>query len=194
MVGISGTGWFLSPLSMVTAEHVATSMNLSDRNWTQLEFWTAEHKRSIPVRIERLAGSYGERLVVLELQTAFSEAPGFRPRSEPLVPDEPVVSLAYPDQRLRIATGQFVQYSRDEGYAGMALLEMHDGDDRLALDHGSSGAPVLDCAGRVVAVVSRLFVSTMHFMSQTVRMSTPWGSPNVISLPAGALRNLARAE
>jgi hypothetical protein len=36
----------------------------------------------------------------------------------------------------------------------MALLEMYDGDDRLVLDHGASGAPVFDCMGRIVAVVS----------------------------------------
>jgi len=31
------------------------------------------------------------------------------------------------------------------------------------LDHGASGAPVVDCAGRVVAVVSNLFTTTMQF-------------------------------
>jgi Trypsin-like peptidase domain len=194
VVSVSGTGWFLSPLSMVTVEHVVTSMNLSDRDWRQLEFWTGEYKRSIPVRIERLVGSYAERLAVLELQTAFPDAPGFQPRWEPLLPEEPLVSLAYPDEHMRTATGRFVQYSHEDKFAGMALLEMHDGDDRLALDYGSSGAPVLDCNGRVAAVVSKLFVSTIHFMSQVVRMPTAWGTPNVVSLPAGALRPLVRAE
>lgn len=194
VVGMSGTGWFLSPTSVVTVEHVATAMNLSDGNWRDLEFSTGEDKRSIPVRIERLVGSSTERLAVLELQTAFPSVPGFQPRSEPLRPEEPVVSLAYPDERLRVATGRFVQYSRDDKFAGMALLEMYDGDDRLALDYGSSGAPVLDCTGRVAAVVSKLFVSTIHFMSQSIRIPTAWGSPNVASLPVGALGPLARAE
>jgi Trypsin-like peptidase domain len=194
VVGMSGTGWFLSPTSMVTVEHVAASMNLSDRNWRELEFLTGEYKRSIPVRIGRLVGSSAERLAVLELQAAFPDAPGLQPRSEPLLPEEPIVSLAYPDEHLRVATGRFVQYGRDDKFAGMALLEMSDGDDRLALDYGSSGAPVLDCSGRVAAVVSKLFVSTIHFMSQAIRIPTAWGSPNVVSLPAGALRPLARTE
>ena len=60
--------------------------------------------------------------------------------------------------------------------AGTALLEMHDGDDRLVLDHGASGAPVLDCAGRVVAVVSNIFTQTMQFHSRAIRISTAWGS------------------
>ncbi len=179
---------------MVTVEHVAVSMNLSDRNWKELEFSTGAYKRSVPVRIQRLVGSSTERLAVLELQTALLEATGFQPRSEPLFPEEPVISVAYPDEHLRVATGRFVQYGRDDKFAGMALLEMYDGDDRLVLDYGSSGAPVLDCSGRVAAVISKLFVSTIHFMSQAIRVPTAWGSPNIVSLPAGALRPLAPTE
>jgi hypothetical protein len=193
VLGMSGTGWFLSPTSMVTAEHVAASMNLSDRSWKQVEVWTGENKQTVAVRVQSLVGSYAERIAVLELQTALSSAPGFKPRAEPLLPEEPVISLAYPDEHLRVATGRFVQYGGDR-FAGMALLEMYDGNDRLVLDHGSSGAPVLDCAGRVVAVVSKLFVSTIHFMSQEIRIPTAWGSPNVVSLPVGALSDFSRVE
>jgi Trypsin-like peptidase domain len=194
VLGMSGTGWFLTPMSIVTVEHVAASMNLSERNWKQLEFWTGAYKRSVPVRIERLVGASTERLAVLELQTEFPGVPGLQPRAGPLLPEEPVVSLAYPDEHMRVVTGRFVQYGRDDKFAGMALLEMSDGDDRLALDYGSSGAPVVDCTGRVAAVVSKLFVSTIHYMSQAIRIPTAWGSPNVVSLPAGALRPLARVE
>jgi len=37
----------------------------------------------------------------------------------------------------------------DERFAGAALLEMFDGNDRLAVDYGASGAPVYDCDGRI---------------------------------------------
>ena len=102
---------------------------------------------------------------------------------EPLTPDEQVVSLAYPSNRLRFAAGRFVQYGDKDRVAGTALLEMHDGNDRLVLDHGASGAPVLDCAGRVVAVVSNIFTQTMQFQSRAIRVSTAWGNPNVVSVP-----------
>jgi hypothetical protein len=103
VLGIRGTGWFLSPTSMVTVEHVAAAMKLSDRTWKQVEIGTGESKQSVPVRIQRLAGS-SEKIAVLELQTAFSGAQGFRLRMEPLAPEEPVVSLAYPGGRLRVVT------------------------------------------------------------------------------------------
>jgi hypothetical protein len=193
-LGASGTGWFLSPALMVTVGHVAASMNLSDHSWKQIEIWTGERKRSLPVRIEHLVDSYPEKIAVLKLQTTFSDVQGFQLRTEPLAREESVVSLAYPDDHLRIVGGRFVRYDEGDRFAGAALLEMYDGNDRLALDYGASGAPVVDCAGRVVAVVSKLFVTTIQFMSQTTRIPTAWGSPNVVSAPVQALKDISRAE
>jgi hypothetical protein len=70
-----------------------------------------------------------------------------------------------------------VQYGDGVRLAGTALLEMYDGNDRLVLDHGSSGAPVFDCTGRVVAVVDNLFTTTMQFMARTIRISAAWDIP-----------------
>jgi len=53
------------------------------------------------------------------------------------------------------------------------------------------GAPVLDCAGRVVAIVSNLFTGSIGFMSRTVRFTTAWGRPNVVSVPVQALRDFS---
>jgi hypothetical protein len=184
VVGIRATGWFLSPTLMVTVEHVAVAMKLSDRNWRQIEIGEGEGKQSTPARIKRVAGSNAQKIAVLELQTAFSGAQGFRLRMEPLAPEEPVVSLA----------GRFVQYGEGDKFAGTALLEMYDGNDRLVLDHGSSGAPVLDCAGRVVAVVSNLFTTTIPSISGAIRVSTAWGSPNVVSVPIPVLEDSAAVD
>jgi hypothetical protein len=194
VLGISGTGWFLSPTSMVTVEHVVASMGLSEQNWKEIDIRKEENKRSIPARIRHLAGSYAEKIAVLELRTAFSDAQAFQLRMEPLVPEEPVLSLAYPGDRPRAAGGRFVRYGEGDRLAGTALLEMYDGKDRLVLDHGASGAPVVDCVGRVVAVVSNLFTTTMQFMSRTIRISTAWGTPNVVSVPIPALKDFSAVE
>jgi hypothetical protein len=79
-------------------------------------------------------------------------------------------------------------------FAGTALLEMHDGNDRLVLDHGASGAPVLDCEGRVVAVVSTLITQTIGLPTGAMRVSTAWQTPNVVSIPAEGLKGLSSAE
>jgi S1-C subfamily serine protease len=97
------------------------------------------------------------------------------------------VSLAYPGGRLRIARGRFVRHGDGENLPGATLLEMYDGDNRLVIDHGASGAPVLDCEGRVVAIVSNILIQTLQFPSYGMRISTAWGSPNVVSVPALAL-------
>jgi Trypsin-like peptidase domain len=191
VTGISATGWFLSPTSIVTVGHVAAAMKLSDRTWKTIEVREGDDTQSIPARIQRLAGSNAEKIAVVELQTRFSGAETLRLRMEPLLPEEPVVSLAYPGGRLRVVGGRFVQYGDGGRLAGTALLEMYDGNDRLALDHGSSGAPILDCASRVTAVVSNLFMTSMEFASRMIRIPTAWGTPNVVSVPVPVLRDVA---
>ena len=191
IIGVRGTGWFLSPQLMVTAAHVADAMHLSTHDWKELEFRERENTMLIPTRIRRFEGSYSERMAVLDLGTAFPSATSLSVRAEPLVPDERVVSIAYPNSHLRFAEGRFVNYGADEKLSGAALLEMHDGNDRLVLDHGASGAPVLDCQGRVVAVVSTLITQTLRFPSGAVRVSTAWQTPNVVSMPAEALRTFS---
>jgi hypothetical protein len=173
---------------------VATAMNLSNQKWTPVEILDGHGTQSIAVRLTRVAGAHAEKIAMLELQSPIAGAQSLQIRIEPLAPEERVISLAYPGNRLRFARGRFVEYGDSDKFAGTALLEMYDGNDRLVLDHGSSGAPVLDCAGRVVAVVSNLFTTTIPSISGAIRVSTAWGSPNVVSVPIPVLEDSAPVD
>jgi len=188
VLGVRGTGWFLSSRLIVTAAHVVEAMHLSGNDWKEIELRERESEGSFPVRVLRVAGSHSEKIAVLELRTPFPGAAALPLRWEPLDPDERVVSLAYPSGHLRFAGGRFVRYGGDDNFAGTALLEMHDGNDRLVLDHGASGAPVLDCEGRVVAVVSIAITQTINLLASAIRTSTAWQTPNVVSIPIQVLK------
>ena len=194
VVGIRGTGWFLSPRLIVTAAHVVDAMHLSADSWKAIEIRERESKWSISTRIIRVAGLQAEKLAVLELEIAIPNAAALPIRLEPLVPDEPVVGLAYPKNKLRFAEGRFVEFEVNAKVAGAALMEMYDGGDRLVLDHGASGAPILDCDGRVVAVVSTAITQTLSFASPAIRTSTAWQTPNVVSITIETLRDLSRPD
>lgn len=190
LFGIRGTAWFSSSTSLVTVEHVAAAMGLSGQDWKQVEILEEGRKRTIEVRILRLAGTQAEKVAVLELRAEYFGAQGLLMRAEPLDREEQVVSLAYPGSVLRRVGGRFIKYGDSDNLAGTALLEMYDGDDRLVLDHGASGAPVVDCKGRVAAVVSNIFTQTLQFPSRAVRVSTAWGSPNVVAVPIQVLKEI----
>ncbi len=194
LIGVRGTGWFLSPTTIVTAEHVTAGMKLSTQDWKQLEIVDGDDSQFIAARIQRLTAGQAEKLAVVELQRAVSAARSFAIRKEPLVPEEQVVTLAYPAGRFHLVGGRFVQLGDGGKLAGTALLEMYEGENRLVIDHGASGAPVVDCDGRVAAVVSNVFTQSIVWVSQEVRISTAWGMPNVVSVPVQALEDLSQSN
>ena len=194
IVGIGGTGWFLTPEVMVTAAHVSEAMQLSTTQWKDIEVWDGKSKTVVATRIQSVAGSLTEKMVLVNLRTPFSGAVSLPVRQEPLFPEERVVTLAYPKGHLRFARGRFVAYGEDRQFSGAAMMEIYEGDDRLVIDHGASGAPVLDCQGRVVAVVSSILTQTLNFGLHSVKVSTAWQTPNVISMPADALTGSSRSE
>ncbi len=194
LTGVQGTGWFLSPTTIVTAEHVIAAMTLSTQDWKLIEIMDGDGSQYIAARVQRLAGAQAERLAVIELQRAVSNARSVAIRREPLAPEEQVTALAYPTGRPQLVSGRFVRLGNDGKLAGMALLELYEGGNRLVIDHGASGAPVVDCSGRVVAIVSNVLTQNIQWAHRQIRISTAWGMPNVVSVPVQALDDVPQAN
>jgi hypothetical protein len=194
LIGVRGTGWFLTPTTIVTAEHVTAAMNLTTDEWKPLEIIDENGSQFIDARIQRLAGGPVEKLAIIEIQRAIAASQSAAIRKEPLRPEEPVATLAYPAGIAHLVSGRFVRLGDEGKLAGMALLEMYEGENRLVIDHGASGAPVIDCAGRVVAVVTNVFTRTLSGVSRVIRISTAWGMPNVVSVPVQVLDDLSPSD
>ena len=169
-------------------------MALSNEDWKPLDIKGGADSKLISARIQRWVGGGTEKLVVLELQAAFPTARSVAIRTAPLIPQDRLVTLAYPNQNLRFVSGQFTKYATDGRLAGTALLEMYEGNNRFALDHGASGAPVFDCEGQVAAVISNVIEQIFQTPFGKLRTSTSWGSPNVVSVPVHQLMEFSNAQ
>jgi hypothetical protein len=194
VVAARGTAWFQSPTTLVTAAHVASGMKLSTQEWKSVSIKDGAEGQSNAVRMQRVVGSYAEKLAVLELQTAVPDARSVAIRMLPLMPEDRVVTVAYPNDRLNTVVGRFVQYADTGRLAGTALLEIFEGENRLVIDYGASGAPVFDCEGRVAAVISTVITQILSTPFGNRRVSTAWGSPNVVSIPIQQLMEFSKAQ
>ena len=186
-----GSIWFLKEDEPVLALHVARSLGLSNKEWTPVEIYQNEpdakihrHQR-IRARLLRTITWGLDGLAVLKLEEPFQGARPLTIRAEPLKPGEKIITPAYPGGLLELTTGYFLgidlalsSESKEASYA----IEI-DGN-RLALDSGASGAPVLDCTGRVVAAVSAqvYLVSEHGLVEATLR-----GQQTNIAIPVTIL-------
>jgi len=162
VLGIQGGSiWFLKEDEPVLALHVAKSLGLSNGEWIPVEIYQYERDakiyrhQTIRARLLRTITWGLDGLAVLKLEKAFQ---GARPLVIRTEPGEMVITPAYPGGFLELTEGRFLGADlalSNEKNEGSYAIEI-DGN-RLALDSGASGAPVLDCAGRVVAAVSAQF-------------------------------------
>jgi hypothetical protein len=53
---------------------------------------------------------------------------------------------------------------------------------------------VFDCEGRVAAVISTVITQNLATPFGEMRIPTPWGSPNVVSVPVHQLMEFSKAQ
>jgi hypothetical protein len=201
IVGARATGWFFrSPRILVTAAHFART--IPTHGWQEVVLSQASGEGSpgrsfrTEIRIVRIGAATrdvghpertvigpGEDLAVLELRDPMPGAKGLDVTREASSPGERAVALAYPFGNLRFATGTVRSKNTTSGdFSGLLLFEVQD-VNRLLLNTGASGGPVLDCRqGRVSAVITTLLT-----MPTPPGTPTPAGTPTNTAVPARVL-------
>jgi len=153
----SGPDRFLSPTMIVTAAHFAEAMKLSIQDWKPLEI--ADEHGSQPHRGTRRAPDRGPGGKACRHRT-----PTYRfNHSHPLDPQgaagagRPGHDACLPGRfpAFRPRAVRSIRCQREA--CGHSAPGMYEGDNRLVIDRGASGAPVVDCDGRVAAVISNVF-------------------------------------
>jgi hypothetical protein len=192
--GYRATAWFYgSTRYLVSIAHfVDDAPALPRGEWRNFEVRQRDVTVQVSARLLAVVRAVPEGFAIFELHELFPNAQALKLREKPLSRNEPVLSIAYLDG-LRFAKGRFAEIAgsgdipRDHPFAkvrpGSGLFEMWDIDerknDRYVLDHGASGAPIVDCEGNVAAVASSFVTQgSLYFAGREIKLTTPWGVAN----------------
>ena len=192
--GYRATAWFYgSTRYLVSIAHFVDDAPVLPRGeWRKVDVRQRDVTVQVSARLLSVVKALPEGFAIIELREPLPGAQTLKLREKPLSRNEPVRSIAYPDG-LRFAKGRFAEIAassdipRDHPFAkvrpGSGLFEMWDieerNNDRFVLNHGASGAPIVDCEGNVVAVASSLVTQGgLSFAGREIRLTTPWGIAN----------------
>ena len=195
--GYRATAWFYgSTRYLVSIAHFVDEAPAVPRGeWRKVDLRQRDVTVEVSARLLAVVRALPEGFAIFELREPFPNAQPLRLREKPLSRNEPVRSIAYLGG-LRFAKGRFAEIAgsnsnndmpRDHPFAkvrpGSALFEMWDIDernnDRFVLDHGASGAPIVDCDGNVAAVASSIVTQgSFYFAGREIKLTTPWGIAN----------------
>jgi hypothetical protein len=192
--GYRATAWFYgSTRYLVSIAHFVDDAPVLPRGeWRKVDVQQRDVKVQVNARLLTVVEALPEGLAIFELREPFPNAETLKLREKPLSKNEPVRSVAYLDG-LRFAKGRFAEIMttgdipHNHPFAkvrpGSGLFEMWDieerTNDRYVLDHGASGAPIVDCEGNVAAVTSGfLSQGILYFAGQKFNVTTPWGMAN----------------
>jgi hypothetical protein len=192
--GYRATAWFYgSTRYLVSIAHFVDDAPVLPRGeWRTLDLQHGDVTAQVDARLLTVVKALPEGFALFELREPFPDAATLQLRERPLSKDEPVRSIAYLEG-LRFAKGRFAEIAgsgdipRNHPFAkvrpGTGLFEMWDieerNNDRYVLDHGASGAPIVDCEGHVAAVTSSFVTQgSLRFGGREIRLTTPWGMAN----------------
>jgi len=192
--GYRATAWFYgSTRYLISIAHFVDDVPVLPRGeWRKVDVQQRDVTVQVSARLLAVVRALPEGFALFELREPFPNAQTLKLREKPLSRNEPVRSIAYLDG-LRFAKGRFAEIAGssdipgDHPFAkvrpGSGLFEMWDieerNNDRYVLDHGASGAPIVDCEGNVAAVASSVVTQgSLYFAGREFRLTTPWGMAN----------------
>ena len=192
--GYRATAWFYgSTRYLVSIAHFVDDAPVLPRGeWRNVDVRQRDVTVEVKARLLAVVRALPEGFAIFELREPFPNAQTLKLREKPLSRNEPVRSIAYLDG-LRFAKGRFTEIAAssdipdDHPFAkvrpGSGLFEMWDieerNNDRYVLNHGASGAPIVDCEGNVAAVASSLVTQgSLLFAGREITLTTPWGMAN----------------
>jgi len=155
--GALGTAWFISTTRLVTIGHMATHGKLSRTVWKEVtlrwsdkrnQLYTHESKTRVRI-VEVVQTGMVEPLVILEMSNAFDGAQMATIRKRPLAHNESVIAIGYSNAILRYGVGKVVAPNYKPQW--QIPLEMMP-----VFTPGTSGSPVFDCSGEIVAVMQAM--------------------------------------
>ena len=192
--GYRATAWFYgSTRYLVSIAHFVDDAPVLPRGeWRKVDVQQRDVTVQVSARLLSVVRALPEGFALFELREPFPNARTLKLRERPLSRNEPVRSIAYLDG-LRLAKGRFAEIAGSSDIApdhpfakvrpGSGLFEMWDieerNNDRYVLDHGASGAPIVDCEGNVAAVASSIVTQgSLYFAGREFTLTTPWGMAN----------------
>lgn len=228
--GHRGTAWFIDETHLATVSHVtydalSESWRTVTLSWGTQVRKPADKHLDIQARLSKHVDvGLPEKFSIIELQGPVAGFVPAKVRFNALERNEPVLGVAYLGSEISLQYGvghlsiPEPSGEPDPGADPMGPylyfeLSNEEGQGRHVFDYGTSGGPIFDCNGEVVASVNHIItrsadkIAAMHgamdslklfsnllpgyqldlWASGLKRLTHEWGKPNNTGLPASAL-------
>lgn len=202
-----GTAWFYKDArTLVTAGHVAMGILLSSE-WSSLEirqrkdlYTISETQPARILQIGNIASASNTEIAFMEkyakvdlaiIELAF-DFHGARPLeiSQSKPPHySPLWAIAYPKNKAVLANGRSIPPGYDKKYLEEYASMLHVNIQNPRLRHGASGAPILNCEGKVAGILN-IYIDRVLHLANGKTIKRPASAPTNYAVPASFITEL----
>ena len=174
-----------------------SSVVVSQEIGRRVDKWDAALNK---VRLAKIVTThFQENIYILELADPVKNALVLPVRSTLPQYGEPIIGIGYADGRLHFGYGHYQGIANTDNenveLVGKPVIEMDGSKNRLVLDSGASGGPIIDCREHIFGLTSQVISNDLMRMTQDGanvhvelwRLGTKPGTPTNAIVPATAL-------